>query len=187
MAHLNIEFKARCDDLGRVRALLVAEGARYVGEDRQIDTYFPVPRGRLKLRQGTIEQALIYYERPDQLGPKASDVHLAPVADGEAVRVLLAAALGIRVVVDKRRAIYFAGNVKIHLDCVDGLGTFVEVEAIDQLGDRDRARLEAQCRHYLKRFAIAEADLVDASYSDLLERQRTKEEGQRPDPSAKPT
>ena len=169
MAHLNIEFKARCDNLEKVRALLEADGARFVGEDHQVDTYFRVPKGRLKLRQGTIEQALIYYERPDQPGPKASDVHLAPVAGGEALRMLLAAALGIRVVVDKRRAIYVADNVKIHLDRVEGLGTFVEVEAIDQRGDRDRARLEAQCRHYLERFAIAEADLVDASYSDLLE------------------
>ena len=163
-----IEIKARCTKPDKIRALLQERSARFVGEDHQIDTYFRVPQGRLKLREGTIERTLIYYERADQQGPKASNVTLYKPGLGSALRELLTQALGVLVVVDKRREIYFIDNVKFHLDRVEGLGTFAEIEAIDEDGSIGEAQLQEQCEHYLALFDIAEDDLIRVSYSDLL-------------------
>jgi adenylate cyclase class 2 len=168
VSHLNVEIKARCADLAAARAALARRGAVCRGTDHQVDTYFRCPVGRLKLRAGTIENALIHYDRADQPGPKDSHVTLFPVAPGGALGPLLARALGVVVVVRKRREIHFVDNVKIHLDEVDGLGTFVEVEAIDPDGDLGRDRLLAQCTDLMAALGVRAADLVASSYSDLL-------------------
>ena len=76
MAHINIEIKARCNDHEKIREILKSNKADFKGRDRQIDTYFKVNSGRLKLREGNIENYLIFYERKDQAGPKQSDVTL---------------------------------------------------------------------------------------------------------------
>ena len=167
-----IEIKARCTQQDRIRALLQQRAARFVGEDHQIDTYFRVPQGRLKLREGTIERTLIYYERANQQGPKASDVTLFRPGPGEGLKAVLTQALGVLVAVDKRREIYFIDNVKFHLDRVEGLGTFAEIEAIAEDGTIGEARLREQCEHYLALFDIAEDDLVRVSYSDMLLKER---------------
>ena len=170
MQHLNIEIKARCHRLDAIRSLLRRDGADFVGEDHQIDTYFVVPEGRLKLREGTIEQSLIHYERPDEAGPKPSTVtRYEPDVPSE-LKAVLAEALGVWVVVDKRREIYVIDNVKFHLDRVSGLGTFVEIEAIGQGEAAQPEDLHRQCNHYIARFGLPEEALVAASYSDLLHR-----------------
>ncbi len=167
MRIINFEIKARCADPERVRAVLREQQARFVGTDHQVDTYFRVPEGRLKLREGTIENALIYYQRPNAAGPKPSDVVLYAVERGAELRTLLTAALGVLVTVDKQREIYYVGNVKFHIDQVQGLGQFVEIEAAgDERTDRDA--LLRQCREYMQAFGIREAELVAKSYSDLL-------------------
>lgn len=172
MSHLNIEIKARCADPARVRDVLRAHHADFRGLDRQIDTYFCVPNGRLKLREGSIECALIHYRRPDQPGPKPSTVTLyKPQSDPmhrAALKDLLTQALGVLVVVAKEREIYFIDNVKFHIDTVKSLGHFVEIEAIDADGEIGRERLDEQCRLYMARFGIQDADLIDQSYSDML-------------------
>jgi adenylate cyclase class 2 len=168
MSHLNVEFKARCEDASKIRAVLSKHNAVYKGEDRQKDTYFNVTRGRLKLREGILENCLIYYERNNQEGPKQSNVSLFAVQQGTALKELLAKSLGVKVVVEKRREIYFHGNVKFHIDDVEGLGSFVEVEAIDLSGTLGRERLEQQCHQYLREFGISRSQLVSNSYSDLL-------------------
>jgi adenylate cyclase class 2 len=162
-----VEIKARCPDPAAIRRSLGEDGARFIGEDHQVDTYFRVPRGRLKLREGTIERYLIYYERPDSALPKPSVVSLYRPAPDPSLKALLTRALGVHVVVEKYREIYFIENVKVHLDRLEGLGAFVEVEAIDAEGALGHDHLEAQCRHYMARFRIATADLLEASYSDL--------------------
>ena len=169
--HLNIEIKARCVDPATIRQKLLTAGADFRGEDHQVDTYFEAPTGRLKLRQGNIENSLIHYERSDQRGPKASQVRLFPVEPdrSESLRQLLAAALGVRQVVDKRRGIYFIGNVKFHIDQVAGLGSFVEIEAIDADGTLGEAHLRGQCEHYLRYLEIAPEDLLTHSYGDMVE------------------
>jgi len=92
MAHVNIEIKAHCPDARRVRGILLTQGALFKGRDRQTDVYFNVPQGRLKLRRGAIENALIYYRRPDDHGPRQSDVQLCAFspASGDAMEALFA-------------------------------------------------------------------------------------------------
>ncbi|KKQ88328.1 MAG: Adenylate cyclase [Berkelbacteria bacterium GW2011_GWA2_38_9] len=77
-------------------------------------------------------------------------------------------ALGILVVVDKQREIYFIDNVKFHIDTVKNLGTFVEIEAIDKSGTIGKAELLKQCQYFLNLFNISQDDLISVSYSDLL-------------------
>lgn len=169
MNHINIEIKARCFHPEKVEAFLLSNGARYVGLDHQKDTYFQVPSGRLKLRQGNIENSLIYYQRPNQEGPKQSDFSLSKITDGATTEAVLAKALGVKVVVDKYRKIFYIDNVKFHLDEVPGLGSFVEIEA-GNLADPSKTveDLQAQCQYYMQAFNIADADLIHHSYSDML-------------------
>lgn len=168
MSHINVEIKARCANPQRIRDLLLACKAEFRGTDRQIDTYFRTTRGRLKLREGRIENALIHYQREDQPSPKQSNVTLFPLVPGSPLKDLLTAALGVLVVVAKQREIYFIENVKFHLDVVDGLGSFVEIEAIDLDGALGKDTLLEQCQSFLQLFEIPPHDLVALSYSDLL-------------------
>ncbi len=167
---LNAEFKARVADLAPVRARLAAMQPRWAGVDAQRDTYFGAPHGRLKLREGTVETALIAYTRADVAGVKRSDVTLAPLSPEAArdLRGVLAAALGVRVVVEKRREIAFVGHVKVHLDEVPGLGTFAEVEAIDTDGTRPLDVLEGDARAMRTALGLDDAPLEARSYADLV-------------------
>lgn len=165
---VNFEIKARCKNPDYIRTVLRGEKAVFVGVDNQVDTYFNVSRGRLKLREGRIEKALIYYERVDEPGPKKSLVCLYRIGDPEALRSLLEKALGVKIVVRKRREIYRVGNVKIHLDNVQGLGCFLEVEAMAEKGFLGEDVLRNQCEHYLRIFGVRRENLVAESYSDML-------------------
>ncbi|NGP89200.1 class IV adenylate cyclase [Fodinibius halophilus] len=168
MSILNIEIKARCNDPNRIRTIIKKKGADFKGTDHQIDTYFDVPEGRLKLRRGAIEQNLIFYRRSDTKEPKASDINLVPAEHPERLHNLLDNALGTKVVVDKEREIYFIDNVKFHIDRVKKLGNFVEIEAIDEDGNIGKEKLHEQCQKYLELFEITDEQLVAESYSDLL-------------------
>ena len=168
MTIINIEIKARCNGQEAIRKMLLEAGAEFRGTDHQRDTYFRVSSGRLKLREGNIENQLIHYRRENQEGPKQADVLLYPSLPGSPLKEVLTAALGILVVVDKIREIYTIGNVKFHIDQVDGLGHFMEIEAIDREGTIGREKLHGQCHRYLTLFGIREEDLVACSYSDLL-------------------
>src|SRR5688572_21609264 len=99
MPNLNVEIKAYCSDPARVRNYLVSRNAFFKGIDLQTDTYFHVPGARLKLREGNIENNLIYYQRPDQPGPKNSSFYLTPVQDPSSLKIILTAALGIKIMV----------------------------------------------------------------------------------------
>ena len=168
MEHLNIEIKAKSHDQESVRKILKSKNADFKGVDHQIDTYFQVNNGRLKLREGNIENKLIQYNRENTAGPKQSDITLFRSDPKSSLKAILTKACGILVVVDKKREIYFIDNVKFHVDVVEGLGTFVEIEAIDSDGSIGKDRLLAQCQFYLDLFGILEEDLIAVSYSDLL-------------------
>jgi len=168
MPQTNIEIKARCVDPCSIREILKSENADFRGLDHQIDTYFNMPTGRFKLREGNIENALIYYQREDQEAAKQSDVLLSWMQPGTVLKEMLVASLGILAVVDKQREIYFIGNVKFHIDYVKELGSFVEIEAIDADGTTGIGKLTAQCLHYLDLFHIQQSDLISISYSDML-------------------
>jgi len=168
MSHLNVEIKAVCGDHDRIRSILLDRGADFRGADRQKDTYFKCARGRLKLREGNIENSLIHYMRENSSGPKDSNVVLYHPEPGPSLRELLSAALGVLVTVEKVREIYFIDNVKFHIDTVPYLGKFVEIEAIDETGNIGREKLLEQCREYIGLLGISDGDMIDRSYSDML-------------------
>lgn len=169
MGFINHEFKARCADPDGIRALLVERNAEYVGRDMQVDTYFQVAHGRLKLREGNIEHALIHYFREDRAGSKTSHVQLYRPDPDPALKEILTAALGVRVVVPKQRDIFFEDNVKIHVDHVEGLGDFVEVEAVERSPSHTEDSLREQCLAYVQLFGVREQDFIPVSYADLME------------------
>ncbi|MDB5195024.1 MAG: adenylate cyclase [Parcubacteria group bacterium] len=168
MPHINAEIKARFKDVDTVRAVLKEHGADFKGLDHQIDTYFKIIDGRLKLREGNIENYLIYYKRNENAGLKESEVILYPFEPTSRLKDILIHALEKLVVVDKKREIYFIDNVKFHIDNVEGLGSFIEIEARDTEGSIGLEKLHGQCAEWMKRFTIESKDLVSGSYSDLL-------------------
>ena len=168
LTNINIEIKARLSDRNRIRDILISSKAVFKGVDHQIDTYFKVKNGRLKLREGNIENHLIYYSRGNKSGPKQSNVILYKPNPESNLKDVLTNALETLVVIDKKREIYFISNVKFHLDDVNGLGTFVEIEAIDLDGSIGKEKLFVQCNYYSNLFQIKNEDLVAESYSDLL-------------------
>jgi len=168
MSHLNVEIKAKCPNPSFIRNYLLKNGAEFKGTDNQTDTYFNVQHGRLKLREGNIENNLIFYTRNNQPNPKGSQFQLIKIADPEGLKTVLEKSIGIKMIVRKKREIYYIGNVKFHIDEVPGLGSFVEIEAGNILADKTEKELLEQCKFYMKEFEIKEADLIAESYSDML-------------------
>lgn len=170
----NFEFKARVENLNVLEEKLQSLKPDFRGEDHQIDTYFQIADGRLKLREGHIENSLIYYHRPDAADSKQSDVLLYPCTPEPGLKAILTRLHGVKVVVEKWRRIYFIDNVKFHFDRVQDLGYFLEVEAIAHEGEHPVEQLQAQCRRYQTFFGITQTQFMDRSYSDLLLDLQTK-------------
>ncbi|MBM4032378.1 MAG: class IV adenylate cyclase [Planctomycetes bacterium] len=163
----NIELKARCGDLTRAAAACERLGARRAWTRRQVDTYFAVPEGRLKLRvEEPGEAALVRYERADVAGARESLYKVSPVADAAATLAALEAEHGVRRRVEKTRTLYLLENVRTHLDDVAGLGTFVEFEAVMDGGRSDEESL-ALLRRLSDELGIGAADLLGESYGDM--------------------
>lgn len=165
-AHVTAEFKARCSDprdaIHRVRAL----GARWTGRERQIDTYFRIAEGRLKLRETATRAELVWYFRGDTLRSKRSDVLMLRVSDPNSVKETLSRDLGVKVVVDKVRRVYLKDNVRVHVDEVRDLGRFVEIEAVGQA--KDFKKLQRQAEGMARVLGLRHSDMIRGSYSDLL-------------------
>ena len=164
----NIELKAQCSDLERFEQKVLALKARLDGHDRQTDTFFAVPKGRMKLRESTLYgNFLIPYLRPNQDGPKKSDYALIKTETPEQNRKILSTMFGIELVVRKERTIYLYDNVRIHMDRVEGLGNFIEFEAVledENLIAANRDKLQK----LLDYFGIPATDLVSVAYADML-------------------
>jgi predicted adenylyl cyclase CyaB len=168
----NIELKSRLVDLAAAEVAARSLGAELHSVERQHDTYFRVSSGRLKLRQrwiGTREQAseLIFYERPNQPAARASDYTLVRIEAGAEMHAMLVAALGVNVEVVKQRTVYLYDHVRIHLDRVQGLGTFLEFEAIVDADCTD-AEAAAKVEQLRDVFGVTDASIVSSSYADLL-------------------
>jgi predicted adenylyl cyclase CyaB len=165
----NLELKARCPALKAARQSVCRLGAREAGIEIQTDTFFRAPSGRLKLREIEGQPAvLIWYDRPDELSARMSRYYLNPIPDAEKMKATLTVALGVRGVVHKRRAIYLWHNVRIHLDEVRELGTFVEFEAVLGPGDAVLAA-ETRLNDLCRALRIVPADHLAIAYADLLE------------------
>jgi predicted adenylyl cyclase CyaB len=168
MPHINFEFKAKTNRLNELEEKLKSLHPVFKGEDRQTDTYFNVANGRLKLREGNVENALIYYERENTHSAKQSNVMLYQHIPAAGLKEILSKVHGIKAVVTKRRKIYFVNHVKIHFDKVNELGTFVEVEAIDTNGNMNLEDLKQQCDFFADLFDIQPDDYMAHSYSDMM-------------------
>ena len=167
----NIELKARCSDLHRAAGVAESLGAILYPVERQHDTYFRVARGRLKLRRRWVDgrelpSELIWYERPNASQQRASDYSLVAVDQGEQLCAQLAGALGVANEVSKRRTVYLHAGVRIHLDAVHGLGTFIEFEAIVD-ADCDDVTAHSKLDRLRAVFAITPEQIVSGSYADL--------------------
>lgn len=170
ISHLrrNVELKARDPDPVRSLAACGELGAEDAGVLVQRDTYFRAAHGRLKLREEEGAAAhLIAYVRPDSTAARESAYRLVEVSRPDELREALAATLGVEAVVSKHRHLFLWDNVRIHLDEVEGLGSFVEIEAVAPIGS-DLSREREQVDELCERLAIAEASLVAESYCDLL-------------------
>lgn len=163
------EIKATYSFHKFAETFLMEKGAKFIGLDHQVDTYFNTNYGRLKLREGNIESNLIHYKRPEIKNIKSSEVLLYKVInDPEGLKKVLAESNGIKCIVDKKRKIFFIKNVKFHLDEVEHLGLFIEIEAIGEKGVDNENDLFEQCQYYMDELKISEENLVNKSYSDLI-------------------
>jgi predicted adenylyl cyclase CyaB len=164
----NIELKARLADLDKTW-LLVRELAGHAPEViEQDDTFFACAVGRLKLRvfaDGTGE--LIAYERADEAGPKCSEYIITPVTHPQNMRRALARALGVTGRVIKRRVLFLIGRTRVHLDRVQDLGDFLELEVVLEENESPDEGV-AEAHNLLNRLQINAAQLVSGAYVDLL-------------------
>lgn len=164
----NIEVKARVRDLAELqkRAEALADGPAVIL--RQTDTFFTASSGRLKLREVPERPAqLIYYEREDKGGPKASNYFIFNTPDAGDLKDVLGRALGLKGTIRKVRRLYMVGQTRVHVDEVDGLGAFMELEVVmrDGQSETEGQRIAADLMRLL---GVKESDLVETAYMDLL-------------------
>jgi len=162
-----VELKAKVMDLEEMRRKLLEKGAKQVGVYRQLDTYYNVPRGRLKLRvvNGSSGQ-LVFYLREDVSQPKESKVYLAPIDRPGELAAVLAEALGVKCIVDKVREVYNWRGVEVHLDKVRGLGEFLEFELEVSAGNEEKGKKLLE--DLLNELEIGAENLVPISYGELI-------------------
>ncbi|TNN47318.1 hypothetical protein EYF80_042498 [Liparis tanakae] len=164
----NVEIKAKVSDMA-LFAKKAAELSQSEGSIiRQHDTFFNCSRGRLKLRDFMNESGqLIFYERPDTDGPKLSRYSISPTSDPQSLRTVLSDALGVKGEVRKERRLFLIGQTRVHLDTVEGLGDYMELEVVmrpDQTLE-DGQRVAEQLMEAL---SVSEESLVTGAYVDLL-------------------
>jgi adenylate cyclase class IV len=165
----NVEIKARvADPVAVERVARELTGGAEPVVLQQEDTFFPCASGRLKLRKLAPDRGeLIHYHRADRAGPKTSRYTLVPTTTPHLLRDTLAAALGTVVVVKKTRRLWLVGPTRVHLDAVEGLGDFLELEVVLAPGQAP-SEGEAIARDLMAKLGVAAADLVEGAYADLL-------------------
>ncbi|TFG96311.1 MAG: class IV adenylate cyclase, partial [Calditrichales bacterium] len=164
----NIEIKARVRDMKQTRERVKRLNHRFVGLDKQVDTYFKTKSGRLKLRESSLSGPyLVIYQRENENGPRSSIYQKLTVEDPDGVKQILESTLGLHIVVAKNREIYLYENVRIHLDEVHDLGTFLELEAVMGQGFNDRGIEEKKVRYLMQQLGVDDTDLIATSYEQL--------------------
>ena len=164
----NVEIKARIESvdtlLPRVRAI-ADSGPTELFQD---DTFFSCPNGRLKLRAFSESAGeLIFYQRPDVAGPKESFYVISPTASPDSLREALSLAYDASGRVRKHRTLFLAGHTRIHLDRVDGLGHFLELEVVLAEGESTETGMGI-ARELLATLGISPQQLIEGAYVDLL-------------------
>ena len=164
----NIEIKARITDYEKVKRLVEELCPIPIQTEQQEDTFFNTPKGRLKLRESNHKSALIYYDRKDSLEPSQSDIAISFTDNPNTLKAVLSKSLGIRGIVKKNRTLYKYEQTRIHLDDVEGLGKFIELEVVLKSGQTLKNG-EAIANKLMDKFNIHKSDLIDVAYMDLIE------------------
>ena len=165
----NIEIKAYVDDLASVRAkakeLSKSDGQEII----QRDTFFNSSQGRLKLRYYLAgrDAELIFYNRPDQEGPKLSDYHIVKTNAPDDLSKVLEGAIGIRGEVRKTRWLYMVGQTRVHCDSVENLGDFAELEVCLE-DDQTLEDGQKIAEDLMTKLGIDKSKLISGAYMDLL-------------------
>lgn len=166
----NIEIKVRLSeaDYRRIDENAARFAAGTGDRTADVDTYFRVPHGRLKLRVSNNADAgtLIYYERSNEAVSRLSHYRLIQIADAQALREALTAALGVLITVTKRRTVAIHGSTRIHFDTVEELGRFIELETV--VGTQTHSAALAEHRYVFQKLGLDVGEIVPESYSDLL-------------------
>lgn len=164
----NIEIKARIDSvdalLPRARAI-ADDGPTEIVQD---DTFFPCPNGRLKLRAfSETAGELIFYQRPDRAGPKESFYVISRTPSPNTLREVLSLAYGASGRIRKHRTLFMVGRTRVHLDRVEGLGEFLELEVV--LSENETTESGVKVAHeLLAKLGISTKQLIVGAYIDLL-------------------
>jgi adenylate cyclase class 2 len=164
LSYLDFTLKAKVSNIEKMEEVLSALNATYIGLDRQRDVYFNVPKGRLKWRQGTIENLITHYERVDDGGLEKTIVYrydLDPTPDQITALRNSYREMGST---EKERKIFYLGNVKIHLDTTLDNQNFIEIEAIDRTGSQSAGQLRIQCLSVKRKLEIEDIDLIKTGY-----------------------
>lgn len=165
----NIEIKARVKDFSSLKKRAESLSDKPVQVIPQEDTFFVIPEGRLKLRVLSADHAqLVWYARADDTGPKRSDYQIYETHAPDTLKTTLSLALGVRGVVRKTRYLYMAGQTRIHLDDVEGLGYFMELEVVMQKGQSD-AEGQTIAEELMEKLGIESGDLLDVAYMDMID------------------
>ncbi|HSB06237.1 MAG TPA: class IV adenylate cyclase [Thermodesulfobacteriota bacterium] len=164
----NIEIKARIENIDSIfqrAAALADDGPVVIIQD---DTFFACHNGRLKLRVFSPEEGqLIFYRRPDRKGPKESFYLISPTTAPNSLRESLSLAYGQTGRVRKNRTLFLAGRTRIHLDLVEGLGKFLELEVVLEEGELAETG-EAIARDLMEKLGVQSDQLIEGAYIDLL-------------------
>jgi predicted adenylyl cyclase CyaB len=166
----NIEIKTRLSNPGQTREAIKKLDHTYVGLDHQIDTYFKATNGRFKLRESSLSGPyLIFYLRDNLSGPKSSVYQKLPVEDTEGLKELLIKMQGLHTIIEKKREIYLYENVRIHLDEVVNLGSYLEFEAVMDEKFNNREVEFQKVEYLMELLGIAKKDLISGSYENLID------------------
>jgi predicted adenylyl cyclase CyaB len=164
----NIEIKASASNLRRTELLAKELSKSAVEVLHQEDIFFRCQKGRLKLRIFSPKEGeLIHYHRPDQSGAKISNYIISKTDNPQVLKDALSAALGVLITVRKKRLLYLVEQTRIHLDEVEDLGTFIELEVVMKPGQTpEEGHLIA--KDLMKRLEIDDSHLISCAYADLL-------------------
>jgi adenylate cyclase class 2 len=162
----NLEAKFPLADPEGARAKAIEKGFEPREVFDQTDTFFVTARGKLKLREQSNQAWLIYYDRANAADLQFSEYEIVPVIDPENMRFILSVAFGVRAVVRKTRELLMRRNLRLHLDRVEGLGQFGELEAV--LAPHDLAEtFRGEVDEMLEALNVARSNLIDRSYFEL--------------------
>src|SRR2546427_2170822 len=164
----NIEIKARIESIEAITAKVAELADQGPIEIPQDDTFFVCKRGRMKLRAfSSTEGQLIFYQRPNQAGPKESFFLISPTASPDSLREALSLAYGQAGRVRKHRTLYLVGRTRVHLDRVESLGHFLELEVVLAAGESPDAGVK-EARALMTALGLTDDQLVEGAYVDLL-------------------